>query len=297
MVSFKFGTGLAVKAKRIVKLPVMWREKVFNLKLNVMEDEVPFLSGMEAIAKMGMIIDLKRKMMEIGSTTAKMKRNQMGQIIWDELKCDDGLDDLKTVQEIFWTAENDEISKREIQKIHENLDDASVSKMMDLLKRTKMGKLMTDKVLKERVMEVTNNCEPCVRIGNSGSKSKIATIRASTFNERVAIDLSEWWDIERKEKLVICHIVLSRLSSAGLVKTKEPQAILQCILHEWISKYGPPKILLSDNGPEFIKDDTRCFLDRINVRHINTAAFAPFSNGIVERHNGVRKRKQKQKPF
>ncbi len=82
----------------------------------------------------------------------------------------------------------------------------------------------------------------------------------------------------------------SRLSSAGLVKSKEPQAILQFILHEWISKYGPPKILLSDNGREFINDDIRCFLDRINVRHITTAAFPPFSNGIVERHKGVLKR-------
>ena len=108
----------------------------------------------------------------------------------------------------------------------------------------------------------------------------------------MAIDLSEWWDIERKEKLVICHMIdeFSRLSSAGLGKTKEPQANLQSILHEWISKYGPPKILLSDNGREFINDDIRCFLDRINVRHINTAAFAPLSNGIVERHNGELKR-------
>ena len=49
-------------------------------------------------------------------------------------------------------------------------------------------------------MNVTNNCELCLRTGNPGSKSKVARTRASTFNERVAIDLSEWWDIERKEK-------------------------------------------------------------------------------------------------
>ena len=68
----------------------------------------------------GMIIDLGN-MMEFGSATAKLRRNQMGHIIWDELKCDDCMDELKTVQEIFWTAQNDEISKREIQKINENL--------------------------------------------------------------------------------------------------------------------------------------------------------------------------------
>ncbi len=73
-------------------------------------------------------------------------------------------------------------------------------------------------------------------------------------------------------------------------KPKNPKLFLQCLLHEWISKYGPPKILLSDNGREFNIEDIRCFLDRINLRHINTAAFATFSNGIVERHNGVQKR-------
>ncbi len=134
--SFKFGTGLAMKAKKIVKLPVVWRTKVFKLKLNVMEDKVRFLIGMEATAKMGMIIDLKRNMMEIGSTTTKLRRNQMGHIIWDELKCDD---ELKKVQEVFSTGQDEQMTKREIQKIEENLAHASSSKMIHLLKRTEKG--------------------------------------------------------------------------------------------------------------------------------------------------------------
>ncbi len=82
----------------------------------------------------------------------------------------------------------------------------------------------------------------------------------------------------------------SRLSSAVIIKTKEPQAVLQCVLNEWVSKYGAPKILLSDNGGEFINDYIRLFLDRLNFRHVTTAACAPFSNGIVGRHNAVIKK-------
>ncbi len=104
-----------------------------------MEDEVASLIGMEAIAKMGMIIDLKRNIMEIDSTTAKLRRNQMGHIIWDELKCDDGLDELKKVQEVFRTGQDEEMTKRENQKIYENFARASSSKMIDLLKRKKTG--------------------------------------------------------------------------------------------------------------------------------------------------------------
>ncbi len=55
--SFKFGTGKAIKAKRVVNLPVMRKTRKFKLKLSVREDNVLFLIGMEAIKKLGMIID------------------------------------------------------------------------------------------------------------------------------------------------------------------------------------------------------------------------------------------------
>ncbi len=136
--SFKFGTGSAVEAERIVELPVNWRENVYNLKLNVMEDEVPLPVRTEAVAKMLIIIDLKRNMMETGSTATKLGRNQMG-----HLKCDDGIDELKKVQDVFWTDHDEKLTRREIQKIRANLAGASPSKMIDLLMRTKKRKLMT----------------------------------------------------------------------------------------------------------------------------------------------------------
>ncbi len=135
---------------------------------------------------------------------------------------------------------------------------------MRLLKRTKRGQKHGEKSLLKRIRKVTDNCEACLKTANPASKAKNTNMRSVTFNERIAIDLSEWFDIEQKEKVIICHMIdeFLRLSSAGIIKTKEPQAVLQCVLNEWVSKNGAPKILLSDNGGEFINDYIRLFLDR-----------------------------------
>ncbi len=46
---------------------------------------VPFLIGIEAMKKMGMMIDLRNDRMSIGSNTEKINRNKSGHIIWKSL--------------------------------------------------------------------------------------------------------------------------------------------------------------------------------------------------------------------
>lgn len=55
----------------------------------------------------------------------------------------------------------------------------------------------------------------------------------------------------------------------------------------WISIYGPPKKILSDLGGEFINDAFKIVCEQYGILHLSTAAESPWSNGVVERHNGV----------
>ena len=60
-------------------------------------------------------------------------------------------------------------------------------------------------------------------------------------------------------------------------------------MRDWICEFGPPILLIHDNGGEDVNETMTTFADRFNIRVTTTAAYAPFSNGIVERHNRVLK--------
>ena len=99
--------------------------------------------------------------------------------------------------------------------------------------------------------------------------------------------MTQWYGKEEKTNKIICHIAdeFSRLSAACFV----PESIIKAILNEWMSKYGTCEKLLHDLGGELNGDDIRDLLGTLGVRISTTAAFSPFSNGIVVRHNSVLK--------
>ena len=45
--------------------------------------------------------------------------------------------------------------------------------------------------------------------------------------------------------------------------------------------------MFSDNGGEFKNSETRDICENMNIEVITTAAYAPFSNGLLEKHNHV----------
>ena len=65
--------------------------------------------------------------------------------------------------------------------------------------------------------------------------------------------------------------------------------MFKAILREWISKFGFCGKLLHDLGGEFNSEDLRELLSSLGIRTTTTAAFSPFSNGIVERLKSVLK--------
>ena len=49
--------------------------------------------------------------------------------------------------------------------------------------------------------------------------------------------------------------------------------------------HGAPKRLYSDNGGEFNSDEVRDLCENFNIEVKTTAAYSPWSNGLLERHN------------
>ena len=80
--------------------------------------------------------------------------------------------------------------------------------------------------------------------------------------------------------------VFSRLSNAQLIDNKKADTIIQVLLR-WVSIYGVPPVVLTDNGGEFDNDHFRLMGGLYNIRTRTTAAHSPWSNEICERHNAL----------
>ena len=60
-------------------------------------------------------------------------------------------------------------------------------------------------------------------------------------------------------------------------------ACAQAFLSGWISRYGVPAVITSDNGPQFISDLWKQLSDSLGITLQRTTAYHPQSNGILER--------------
>ncbi len=62
--------------------------------------------------------------------------------------------------------------------------------------------------------------------------------------------------------------------------------IAYCVL-KYISLFGPPKIILSDQGQEFSNSLVKSLLNLTGTVHVVTSPYKPSTNGKVERQNGI----------
>ena len=79
----------------------------------------------------------------------------------------------------------------------------------------------------------------------------------------------------------------TRFSVAAALKSKRAEEVVEKIFIHWISIFGCPQQILSDNGGEFNNGLVRELGENVNTEILTTAASSPWSNGITERHNAI----------
>ena len=60
---------------------------------------------------------------------------------------------------------------------------------------------------------------------------------------------------------------------------------IQPLYEHWIAKFGLPDILLTDNGTEFINNETLTLCHLYNIKHKPRTSDAPWTIGLVEGMN------------
>ncbi len=73
------------------------------------------------------------------------------------------------------------------------------------------------------------------------------------------------------------------------MENKKAETIIEALFEVWFSIFGTPKRILHDLGGEFTNENWELTSEIMGIRDTTTAAYSPFINGVVERHNAVMK--------
>ena len=166
-------------------------------------------------------------------------------------------------------------------KLHRQFYHASKEKLRKLLINTKCD----DKEFSQCVEKCCNECQLCQQYKKAPLRPAVGFPLADDFNQIVCMDLKEY---VHNVKLIL-HLLDSatRYSSACIIESKHKNVIVKNVFRMWIAYFGTPLKFLSDNGGEFGNDVCREINEKLNVETLTTVTESPFSNGTVERHNGI----------
>lgn len=104
--------------------------------------------------------------------------------------------------------------------------------------------------------------------------------------QRIAIDLLALSPTPRGHHHVLVVVdAFTRWVELFPLKDTTAPTIARLLYDNIISRFGCPKYLLSDNGPEFSNQVVRELCQILGIRKIFTTAHHPQSNGLVERSN------------
>ena len=107
--------------------------------------------------------------------------------------------------------------------------------------------------------------------------------RTTGFNQSVTIDL-HYID----KKLQYFHMIdeFSHCSNAVIIISKHPN-IIKNFLQNWISIFGSPKKIFSDNGGDLFQKRFTDFCESFNIKISTTPTESPWCNEICEQHNTI----------
>lgn len=94
-------------------------------------------------------------------------------------------------------------------------------------------------------------------------------------------------DRRGRQYLLTCVDHLTGWAEAIPIASKNTETVQEAFFSHIVSKYGPPAILISDNGAELTSSSFEEWLREFGVSHRLTSPYHPQTNGMTERFNGT----------
>jgi len=131
------------------------------------------------------------------------------------------------------------------------------------------------------IEEFCRNCETCVRLQplRRDTPCKPTPLPDHCW-DKCAIDLVGPFP----GQVYILTLVdyRSKWPEAAIMKTTTSSKVIT-VLTEIFARFGNPRVLVSDNGPQFVSEEFEGFLKANGIQHSRVAPYYPKANGQVER--------------
>ena len=280
MNKFKFGDGKEVLSDVKITLPVVIGGVKQFLSTSVINSNLPLLLSFESLNRNKVIIDFGKLTMKIGDKELLLKRTtQSGHLLLPLISHTSSVNYILHIRNLKNLTLREKVNK--MCKLHRQLGHSSKESMRRLL----VSSGITDKTLYNAIDTVIENCQVCLKHKKKPLRPCVSEPLSDGFNSTVAIDLKTFV----KDKIYIIHLIClgTRFSMAGIIHSKNADVILKAVLKLWVQYFGPPRRFLTDNGSEFSNDKFREMCEQLNVLSTTTPGESPWSNGVVERHNGI----------
>ena len=107
------------------------------------------------------------------------------------------------------------------------------------------------------------------------------------FNDRVHMDTfgDIPMDQEGNKYILVFVDAFTRYAKFVPVPNKEAKTVAKAFHKEWVCMYGPPLVVVSDNGTEYVNSVMETVTTMMGTDHRKTAPYHPQSNGKCERVN------------
>ena len=277
--NFKFGDGRTVCSSKTVKFPAKIGDRKCNISTEVVNADIPLLLSKESLQKAGTILDLKRDKAEMFNKDIPLELTSSGHYCISVL---DGYENEDVKPEDITLIVNGDTKSTEnistIIKLHKQFGHASADRLKKLLQNAGVDTYKWVNLINKVVKE----CEICMKNKQSPPKPAVSLPLAHDFNDMVAVDLHE---LEKGTWYLHIIDMFTRFSAGSIMKTKNSSEFVKHFIKSWISIHGPPRTIYSDNGGEFNNEEVHTMAENFNFEIKTTAAFSPWSNGLLERHN------------
>ena len=278
---FRFGDGVESNSMRMMTIPVYIGKKRVLMDVDVVEHDIPLLISKGAMKQLKMKLDFEQDKASIGNQEIKLNCTSTGHYCMPLAIHPDN-------QEVNFVFKLDNLvgmkreeMKRKATKLHKQFSHASQEKLTKLLKDSGCENTEFLQIL----AECCQQCDICHKYKKTPLRPIVGFSLGKQFNDTVCMDLKEFEHL----KIWILHLIdaSSRYTAACLINTKKKEVVVAAIFRIWIMYFGCPRRFMSDNGGEFANDVFIEMNEKLGVETITTAAESPFSNGTVERHNGI----------
>ena len=282
----KFGSATPVTSLKSALLPVQFGGKEVKLSCEVLPVRIPLLLSNDVLAKVNTLIDVKNQQISMFGEDIPVQKTSNGHFVINITRNIETNDQIYETEEnvvlqnvVLTMTEEEVLDEKSLLKLHKQFGHCSYESLARLMRSA-------DKATKETlesIQKVISSCKICNLYKKTPPRPKVCLPRASRVNESVGVDLHQ---IEDKYML---HMIdeFSRFSVAVVMNTKKSVEFIDKFIKNWIRYFGYPKKLFSDNGGEFNSHLVREFGETFNIKILTTAAYSPWSNGLVERHNGI----------